>query len=114
MSAAVAPARPPAWGVLEQALLARQPIRLRYHGHERVVCPHALGWKDNRPKLLAYQTAGTTSQGTLCEDPRQRWRSMYVDEIEGPEITGGPWESATNASTHSNGIDEIAIAVHTT
>jgi hypothetical protein len=84
---------------------------VRYHGHERVICPHALGWKNGRAKVLSYQKAGTTSEGALPADHRQRWRSMFVDEVEGPEVIDGSWETAPNASMSSNCIDELAVAV---
>jgi hypothetical protein len=103
--------RPPAWAVLHRALTDRRPVRLRYHGQERIVCPHALGWKNGRPKVLSYQSGGTTSQGQLSADPRQRWRSMFVDEIEGPMITDHDWQTATNFSLDSNCIDTLDIAV---
>jgi hypothetical protein len=32
-----------AWPVLEQALRTRRPVALRYHGQDRIACPHALG-----------------------------------------------------------------------
>lgn len=108
MSATIETKRPPAWAALESALTQRRPVRLRYHGHDRVVCPHALGWKNGRPKLLAYQSGGTTSQGAPPDDPRQRWRSMFVDEIEGAVLTDGPWETAANYSATGAGcIDEL-------
>ena len=100
--------RPPAWAVLEQALLQRRPVRARYHGTERLLCPHALGWKNARPKVLSYQ-AGPA----LPPDPRQRWRSMFVDEIEEPVISDGPWETADNYSPGTNGIDDLEISVRT-
>ena len=105
MSALETPGRPPAWAVLDQALKERRPVRARYHGHERVLCPHGLGWKHGRAKVLAYQAGGTTSHGALLGDPRQRWRSMFVDEIEAPVIIDGPWETADNFSLASNCMD---------
>lgn len=104
--------RPPAWAVLEQALIDKRPVQLRYHGRDRIVCPHALGWKNGRPKVLSYQSDGTTSQGQLPRDHRQRWRSMFVDEIEHPVITDQDWHSAENYSLDSNCIDQLEIAVH--
>ncbi len=108
------PARPPAWMILERALTDRRAVAARYHGHERVVCPHALGWKNGRAKLLAYQCDGTTSDGTLPADPRQRWRSMFIDEIEHLTIVDGPWHSAENHSATSNGIDELELSIKST
>lgn len=52
--------RSPAWATLEHALRQRRPVQLSYHGRERTVCPHALGWKNNKAMLLAYQTGGHT------------------------------------------------------
>ncbi|MGI8751861.1 MAG: WYL domain-containing protein [Acidimicrobiales bacterium] len=61
-------ARPPAWDILEQALRQRRPVRLTYHGRQRTVCPHALGWKNSRAMVLAYQIGGQTSTGALPAD----------------------------------------------
>jgi hypothetical protein len=108
---ALSPPRPPSWPLLERAIINKLVVRARYHGHDRVLSPHALGWKKGRPKLLAYQAEGTTSHGALPADPHQRWRSMFVDELENAIITDGPWETAPNRSTTSNGIDDVEIMV---
>ena len=71
----------PAWATLEQALVARRPVALRYHGHDRVVCPHALGWKAGRARVLSYQVEKTTGTGTLNDHPNQRWRCLFVDVV---------------------------------
>lgn len=105
------PHRPPAWTVLEDALTARRSVHLRYHRHRRVICPHALGWTAGRHKVLAYQTGGTTSTGPLPADPTQRWRWMFVDEIEDPAIIDQPWETAANHIHHPNCIDHLELAV---
>ncbi|HET7486730.1 MAG TPA: hypothetical protein VFJ85_02290, partial [Acidimicrobiales bacterium] len=75
-------ALPMAWAPLEVALRQRRPVRVSYHGRLRLVCPHALGWKNARPMLLAYQTGGETTSGTLPGDPRKRWRCLFVDEVD--------------------------------
>lgn len=111
MNLTAGPGRPPAWAVLERALIERCPVRVRYHGQERVLCPHALGWKHGRPKVLAYQAGGTTSHGPLPPDPTQRWRSLFVEDIEDPVITDGRWETADNYRPRSNGIDELEVDV---
>lgn len=88
--------RPRAWEVLARALSERRLVHARYHGHERVVCPHVLGWAGGRAKVLAYQAAGTTSAGVLPADASRRWRMMFVDELEGPVVVEGAWQSAPN------------------
>jgi len=103
--------RPAAWAVLEQALIQRRPVQARYHGQDRVLCPHALGWKNGRPKVLCYQADGTTDHGALPTNRLQRWRSMFIDDIEEPTIIDGPWRTAPNYSRDSNCIDELEIDV---
>jgi hypothetical protein len=105
--------RPPAWDLLARALAERRPVRARYRDAERVLCPHVLGWKDGRPKVLAYQVAGPTSHGGLPQDPRQRWRSMFIDEITMVALTDDHWKTAGNYSLSTNAIDSIELAVPT-
>jgi predicted DNA-binding transcriptional regulator YafY len=31
------------WAALEAALRQRRPVRVSYHGKQRLICPHALG-----------------------------------------------------------------------
>jgi len=103
---------PPAWRVLAHALTQRQTVSARYHGHHRLLCPHALGWKHGRAKLLAYQAAGTTSSGALSATPHHRWRSLFVDEIEDASIVPGlPWQSAGNYTPMSNCIDDLELYI---
>jgi hypothetical protein len=102
---------PSAWAIFAQAIAERRPVRARYHGHERLLCPHAIGWKHGKAKLLAFQAGGTTQQGPLPLDPQQRWRSLFVDDIQNPTITNEPWTTAPNYSLHTNAIDTIAIAI---
>ena len=106
---------PPAWALLQAALQQRRPVRVSYHGHERLVCPHALGWKNARPLLLGYQTGGHTSTGALPADPRQRWRNFFVDEIDHIDTTdpASAWETADNYNhAHPfNAIDNVTIAI---
>lgn len=86
-------------------------MRISYHGHERIVCPHALGWNNGRAKALCYQTGGTTSSGPLPPDPTQRWRSLFVDQIHEPTIIDGPWATADNYTVSCNGIDQFELTL---
>ena len=89
----------------------RRTVRARYHGHQRLLCPHALGWKHGRAKVLVYQAGGTTTTGTLPTNTEHRWRSMFVHEIEDLTITDDQWQTANNYTPHSTGIDTLALAV---
>jgi hypothetical protein len=108
-------ALPTAWPCLEAALRQRRPVRLSYHGRQRVICPHALGWSNGRPMLLGYQTGGQTSTGALAADPRRRWRCMFVDEVD-QVVAADPasaWGTADNynPSRPFHAIDEVTIAI---
>ena len=98
-----------AWAALEQALIGRRPVRVRYKGHDRIICPHVLGWKNNRPKVLAYQIEGGTSDGPLPTDPARRWRSMFITDIEDTVIVEGAWQTGPNYTPTSNNIDQVAL-----
>ncbi len=101
---------PAAWDTLEQALRQRRLVQARYHDQQRVICPHALGWRNGRARVLAYQTGGASRTG-LSADPRQRWRSMFVDDIYDPVIIEGPWQTADNYPGAINSIDHIQIQI---
>lgn len=73
---------PATWAALQAALGRRRPVHVRYHGRQRLICPHALGWRNQRALVLGYQVGGQTSTGALDPDPCKRWRCMFVDEIE--------------------------------
>lgn len=86
------------WAQLDNALRQRRPVHVTYHGRRRLICPHALGWKNDRPLVLGYQTGGETSTGTLDPDPRKRWRLMHIDQIEAVTAADAtsPWGTADN------------------
>jgi hypothetical protein len=103
-----------AWAELEAALRERHTVRLTYHGNERTLCPHALGWKNGRAMLLGYQAGGWTSTGMLDADPAKRWRCLFVDEVTGVVAEPGEsWQSADNYDPDNpfRSIDVVALAV---
>jgi len=114
MTATITATGPAAWAALETALRQHRPVQLTYHGRARLVSPHALGWKNGRPMLLAYQTADHNTQ-TPPADPRKQWRNMFIDHIEQIETAdpASQWETADNYNpTHPfNSIDHLHIAL---
>ncbi|MGC8627249.1 MAG: hypothetical protein ACP5VR_06755, partial [Acidimicrobiales bacterium] len=96
------------------ALRGRRPVWLSYHGRRRLICPHALGWHNDRPMVLGYQTGGDTANGALPADPRQRWRAFFVDEADDVVADmAAPWGTAENYNpTHPfPAADEVVAAV---
>lgn len=107
-------AQPAAWASLQAALRQRRPVHVTYHGRQRIVCPHALGWKSARPMLLGYQVGGQTSTGALDPDPHKRWRCMFVDEIQSVVADATiPWQTADNynPSRPFHAIDEVSVNI---
>ncbi|MCA1682054.1 MAG: WYL domain-containing protein [Actinobacteria bacterium] len=108
-------ALPMAWAPLEAALRQRRPVVVSYHAKQRLVCPHALGWKNDRPMLLAYQSGGETTTGTLPADPRKRWRCLFVDEVDSVAAAdaASAWGTADNynPSHPFHVIDEVTVAI---
>jgi hypothetical protein len=106
---------PTAWAALQTALGQRRPVAVTYHGQQRLICPHALGWKNGRPLVLGYQTGGHTTTGTLPADHRKRWRCLYIDEIDQIDVADAEsaWGTADNynPSHPFPTIDTLAIAV---
>lgn len=96
------------WALLKAALTNQRRVHIHYQGHDRVICPHILGWKNNEPRVLAYQLAGTTSQGPVPNDPTRRWRSMNIADIDHATIIDGDWQTAPNYTAATNTIDTIA------
>jgi len=103
-----------AWDTLEAALRQRRPVRLTYHGRQRTVCPHALGWKNDRAMMLVYQSDGQATAGSL-PGPRQGWRNLFVDDICDVTLAdpAAAWETAANynASNPFNSIDRLSVAI---
>jgi hypothetical protein len=98
---------PTTWNLLHEALVSRRVVRATYHDRLRIICPHALGWKNGRPKTLVYQI---TILGAHTHQPRG-WRSLFVHEIQHPTITDDQWHTAPNYSPNTTGIDTLAAAI---
>jgi predicted DNA-binding transcriptional regulator YafY len=104
---------PAATDAIVAALFDRQPVAVAYHGRSRVVCPHAIGCKNGRIILLAYQSGGETSTGDLPADPARRWRCLYIDEIETVAEDDSDWQSPANydPARPFPAADAVAVAV---
>lgn len=108
---------PEAWTVLSTALARLRPVAVSYHGRCRVICPHALGWKNHRAMVLGYQVGGQTSNSGLDPDPRRRWRCLFIDEIEQLVAADeNSWQTPDNYNPTRPfaAIDEVAAALSTT
>ena len=80
-------------GILKTAIQCRRPVEMLTAGRLRQVCPHALGHKDYRLKVLVFQFFGESASGLPS---RGAWRSFFLDDIAWAKIIDGPWRSGLN------------------
>jgi hypothetical protein len=76
---------------LRTAIRGTRCVAMMAEHKRREVCPHELGYKDKRLKVLVYQYSGDSASG-LAHDGA--WRSFFVDDIWWTELTAGPWHSS--------------------
>jgi len=96
--------------VLKAAIDSRCCVRLRIAGSQRQVCPHALGFKQGSPRLLAFQYEGASVSGLASGG---QWRAFFVHEIEDASIIEGAWRSGPNFVAKVEAcLDRIAYSVH--
>jgi hypothetical protein len=118
MTATIITTAPTPWTALHIALRARRPVLVGYHGRQRLICPHALGWKNGRPMVLGYQTGGDTT-ASLNPDPTRRCRCLYIDEIDQvtPADHTSQWVTANNYNPSkpfpAGVVDKLAVAILT-
>ena len=81
----------PTFKVLKTAIQNRRCVMLVAQHWRRTLCPHAIGYKNNQLKVLAYQYGGGSASGL----PKAGgWRTFVVDEILRAEIIEGPWRTS--------------------
>ena len=97
-----------AYEVFRQAVLSKSQVTCTYHGFHRELCPHVLGTKEGREKVLSFQFAGESST-TL--PPEGEWRCMFVDEVMGAEARDGPWHTGQSHTRPQTCVDEIDVEV---
>lgn len=79
--------------VLRQAIALRRCVRIRTAGFPRDICPHALGFKDGSPRLLAFQYEGASVSGLGAGG---QWRAFFVHDIEAASAIEGRWHTGPN------------------
>ena len=76
---------------LKIAIRKRRCVVMMAGRRRREACPHALGYKDKRLRVLVYQYSGGSASG-LANDGG--WRCFFVDDVWWTEIADGPWHSS--------------------
>jgi hypothetical protein len=69
------------------AAVRRQPVAASYDGLLRLVCPHVLGRKSGRLRVLCYQFGGNSNSGlAVASDAMGGWRCLAVEKLSQVEL----------------------------
>jgi hypothetical protein len=79
--------------ILRTAIRQRRCVSITADGLRRKVCPHAIGFKNNRVKLLGFQYSGESASGLPISGG---WRIFNLDDVHSIEFLDGPWHSEHN------------------
>lgn len=93
---------------LRAAIASKKPVRVRFKGTDRDVCPHVIGFKNGSEKLLTYQFAGYSSSGL---PPGGEWRCMGIGDISNVTVIEGKWHTGTGHSRPQTCVDEVDLEV---
>lgn len=80
--------------ILKAAIERRRCVRVIADDLWRDICPLALGYKDTKLKVLAFQYHGGSVSGIAADGG---WRCFSLDEISWAQINDDPWQSGHNA-----------------
>ena len=84
------PLRSDAFDLIKQAIAERKLISAVYHGKQRELCPHVLGWKVERERALLFQVGGDSAKGL---DAIGSWRCLNLDELSEVDIYEGEFRT---------------------
>lgn len=93
---------------LSDAIRNKKQVVLIYNGLRREVCPHTLGEKNGKKRVLVYQFAGQSESGLPKEGG---WRCLYLNKIIILEIRNGQWYTGKSHTQPQTCIDHIEVVV---
>lgn len=97
--------------LIEKAIREKKQVHASYHGKERWLCPHILGYDaGGEEQALFYQFAGGSRSG-LSEDLNKNWRCMEIHELRNVKLIDGEWHSVSKHSRPQNCVVDIQVVV---
>jgi hypothetical protein len=97
--------------VLRQAITFKRCVRIRTDGFSRDICPHALGFKEGSPRVLAFQYDGSSVSGLAGGG---QWRAFFVHDIREATIIAGDWRTGPNLLAKTEAcLDRVEYRVRT-
>jgi len=94
--------------LIRDAIAEKKQVVATYGGHEREMCPHAIGTKNGRSQAIFFQFGGGSSKGL---PPEGEWRCLAIDDLSDISVQDGEWRTASNHSQPNTCIDEIDFEV---
>lgn len=98
------------YDTIREAIIDKKRVFARYKGRDRELCPHCIGWKNDKAHGLFFQCGGESSSG-LSKNPADNWRCMVIDDLENVRVVEGAWVTAENHSRPASCIDIIDVEV---
>jgi len=96
--------------LVRMAVVGKRPVAADYHGYQRLLCPHRLGWnQQGRARVLCYQFGGGSQSGLKPAGSPANWRCIAVENLQHVELLEGPWCSAPNHSRPQTCIAEVDV-----
>ena len=73
--------------LLRLAAVRKRPVAAVYDGLPRLLCPHVLGRKSGRLRVLCYQFGGISNSGlTMASEASGSWRCLAVEKLSQVEF----------------------------
>jgi hypothetical protein len=96
-----------AYDIIRDAILNKRQIVATYQGCRREMCPHALGMKKGRYRVLFFQFAGESNSGL---PQGGQWRCINLDELERISVREGPWHTGSRTTSRRQFcIDDVHV-----
>jgi hypothetical protein len=96
----------PTYLLFREAILTRRQVVCIYQGHERHLCPHALGYRYGREKALSFQFGGSSKKGL---PPGGEWRCMFLDGVTDARLRKGAWHTGAGHYRPQSCVSEIDL-----
>ncbi len=95
------------YALIRGAIERRQQVDATYDGHRRRLCPHVIGTREGRPRVLFFQFGGGSSRGL---PPGGDWRCLPLDGLTDVAVHDGTWQTRAHSEPQSC-IDQIDLEV---
>ena len=101
-----------AYELIAKAILEKKAISATYQNRYRELCPHTLGYKNDKEHALMYQFGGGSKSGLSPGGSGDNWRCIFVDQLSNVELLEGEkWHTAPNHSRPQSCVDDVREAV---